>query len=116
MNSTNEALEARLHVVEVPIADDGFSEAVLASLPPKRLSARTARCLSFVIAAAIGSLITLLGASPEILPPEILPPVLAESGAIVTSLLTSAAVVALFMVPLAWLIYAEMADGQSRSI
>jgi len=61
-----------------------------------------------VIAAGIGSLVTLLGASPEILPLEILPPVLGESSAVVTSLLTSAAVVVLFIVPLGWLVYSEM--------
>jgi hypothetical protein len=57
---------------------------------------------------------TLVGVSPEILPLETLPPVIAQSGAIVTSLLTSAAAIALFIAPLGWFVYAEMADRDSR--
>jgi hypothetical protein len=114
MNVTDERLEARLRVAESPIADDGFSVAILTRLPRKRLRARTARCLSLGIAAAIGGLITLLGASPEILSPEILslgilPPVLGEPGAIAASLLISLPVIALLFVPFAWLVYSETA-------
>jgi hypothetical protein len=59
-------------------------------------------------------LIVGVGMSPEILPLETLPPVIAQSGAIVTSLLTSAAAIALFIAPLGWFVYAEMADRDSR--
>ena len=109
-NSKDERLDAYLSTIEPSIADDGFSEAVLARLPPKRLRARTARCLSLAAAACIGSLLTLLGASPEILPLEILPAAAAGSGTITTSLLTSLVIVALFMMPLGWLVYVEMVD------
>jgi hypothetical protein len=114
MNSKDERLEACLRAADPPIADDGFSEAILARLPPKRLHVRTARCLSLAVAAVIGGLVTLLAVPPEILSPEILPPAIVESGAVMTSLLTSATVVALFIVPLGWLVYAEMADRNLR--
>lgn len=110
MESNNDRLEAHLSIMEPPIADDGFSEAVFARLPPKRLRARTARYLSLGAAACIGSVVTLLGVSPESLPPEILPAVIANAGTLTTSLLTSVAVIALFIAPVAWLVYMETAD------
>ena len=109
MDSQDERLEAYFGSPEPSIADNGFSEAVLARLPPSRLRARTARCLSLGAAACIGSAVTLLGVSPEILPLEILPAVIADSGTL-TTLLTSVAVIALLMAPVAWLVYMETAD------
>ena len=114
MDGNNERLETLLGIAEPFIADDGFSEAVLARLPPKRLRAHTARCLSLAVAACVGSLFTLLGVPPEIVPLESLPAVIADGGTLMTSLLTSVAVIALFMAPLAWLVYLEMADTDRR--
>lgn len=112
MDSKDEKLEAHVTLAEPSIDDDGFSEAVLARLPRRRLRARTARCLSLAAAACIGFLATLLGGSPDILPLEILPAVLANSGSLMTSLLTAVAVIALFMTPFGWLVYMEMVDSE----
>jgi hypothetical protein len=44
----------------------------------------------------------------------VLPAIVTESGEIMTALLTSVAVIALFMVPVAWLVYSEIVDSGSR--
>ena len=116
MDTRDEKLEGLLRIVEPPIADDGFSEAVLARLPPtKRLSARTARCLSLAAAACIGSLVTLVAGPPEILPLDLLPAALAEPDGIAATLLRAVAMAALLTVPAAWLLYAEMVEHVPES-
>lgn len=108
MDETHERLEAHLRSEEPSIADDGFSEAVLARLPARRFRARTARCLSYALAGAIGSVLTLLSVSPEIFPVETIMAVAARFGAITASLLISIAVIGMLIVPIAWLVYGEM--------
>ena len=116
MDTRDEKLEGLLRIVEPPIADDGFSEAVLARLPPtKRLSARAARYLSLAAAACIGSLVTLVTGPPEILPLDLLPAALAEPDGIAATLLRAVAMAALLTVPAAWLLYAEMVEHASES-
>lgn len=114
MDDSYKELEELLQVREQPIADDGFSEAVLTCLPAKGLRERTARCLSYVIAGGIGSVLTLLLVSPEFRPFESLTAILPGYSATASSLLISVAVIALFMAPVAWLVYGETADAGSE--
>lgn len=114
MDSNNDKLESLLHIAEPPIADDGFSEAVLARLPPRRFSARTARQLSLAAAAGTGSLITLIAGPPNILPLDILPAGLAVPDGIAATLLTVVALTALLSIPAGWLVYMETVERGPR--
>jgi hypothetical protein len=103
MDGRNERLEELLSAAERPLADAGFTEGVMRSLPARRFGARRARQLTLTAAAAIGSALTLVLASPV----ETLLVGVVAPGGLAMELITAGAAVALFAGPIAWVIYAE---------
>jgi hypothetical protein len=56
----NDALEAVLRTAEPAIADDGFSERVMAGLPQRKRRRAVTRRWTLAVAAGTGSLLTIL--------------------------------------------------------
>lgn len=56
----NDALEAALRTAEPVIADDGFSERVMAGLPPRKRHRAVTRRWTLAVAAGTGSLLTIV--------------------------------------------------------
>jgi anti-sigma factor RsiW len=97
----NDAIDAALRTAELPIADDGFSDRVLASLPPRKRRRTVSRRWTLAVAAGTGSLLTIVLA-PSI---EALGLALPYVGMVpVLTALVFAAVVA---APLLWIMRSE---------
>jgi hypothetical protein len=104
MNRPSDSIEAALRAPEPALADDEFSESVLARLPPRR-RLKTARRWTVAGSAALGSALTLAFAAPleaivgSILPVSIPPAVLA-----------TVAILAIVALPTLLVFYTERAD------
>jgi MFS family permease len=108
MNKQPDQIEAALRTPEPPLADDDFSERVLARLPPRRRRS-TAQRWTLAGAAALGSALTLALAPPlETVLGSLLPSL--SSWSIPPSALSAVAIVAVVMVPALLVFFAERSD------
>jgi len=104
MNKSPDSVEAALRALEPTLADDEFSENVLARLPPQRRRT-AARRWTVAGSAALGSALTLTFAPPletivGSISPWSIPPVV----------LTTAAVLAIVALPTLLVFYTERAE------
>lgn len=103
MDAIDMQLERSLRVSEPAIGDDGFSDAVMSSLPRKRLSNTTARRWTLGTAAAVGSVVTsVLGA-----PLESAFSAFVLGGGYEMAFLAVAFTVIVLAVPVAWVFYSR---------
>jgi predicted MFS family arabinose efflux permease len=105
MNKRHDPIEAALRAAEPALADEDFSEHVLARLPPRRRRS-TARRWTVAGSAALGSALTLALAAPletvvASISPWNIPPVA----------LSAVAVIAIVMIPALVVIHADRSDG-----
>jgi hypothetical protein len=103
MSTTEDRLHAALRTPEPPVADDGFSERVLARLPSKRRVALPARRWTLAAAAGVGSLATILFTPPI----EQVFGWLARSSGVPASIFSALVLVAVATVPVAWFLCAD---------
>ena len=104
---TNEALDKQiedaLNRSESAIADDGFSEVVMSSLPRKRIRRSNSRRWRLAAAAAVGSALTNLFIAPT----ETVFGLYSISTGDQTTIAASALFVTIVALPLAWLLKPE---------
>lgn len=100
----DQQLDQLLKQSEPELIDDGFSDAVMRSLPRKKFYQVNSRRLTLAIAAATGSVLTMLLAPPLELVLESYNIVLSDD---VSSLIVPAFLGALFILPLVWLLRSE---------
>lgn len=100
MEQKDAEMELALRASEPSIGDDGFSDAIMSSLPRKRLSRAAARRWTLGGAAAIGSVLTsILGA-----PLETAFSAFVLQGGFNPTILAPVLLVAVLIVPIAWVI------------
>lgn len=104
MESVDRQVEQGLRVPETSIADAGFSESILHRLPRRRLSGATSRRWTLAVAAAMGSLLTIVLAPPV----ESAFGLARLSGGLQTLALAALAFVATVGIPLACVFHAEL--------
>lgn len=103
MDAKDARLEVALRTAEPAISDDGFSDAVMSSIPERRLSRTTARRLTLGASALAGSLLTsMLGA-----PLETAFSALVLEGGYGLTMLAAVVIITALTVPVAWAFYAR---------
>lgn len=103
MEPKDAQLEVALRKAEPAIADDGFSDTVMGSLPGRKLSRATARRLTLGGAAVAGSIFTsVLGA-----PLETAFSSLVLEGGYAMAALAALVILAAITVPVAWVFYSR---------
>ena len=108
MNRQPDQIEAALRMSEPTLADDDFSEKVLARLPARRRRS-TARRWTLAGAAALGSALTLALAPPlETVLGSVLPSL--ASWSIPPSAISAVAIVAVVMVPALLVFFSERSE------
>ena len=108
MNKQPDQIDAALRMRESTLADDDFSEKVLARLPPRRRHS-TARRWTLAGAAALGSALTLALAPPlETVLGSVLPSL--SEWSIPPAAISAVAVVAVVMVPALLVFFAERSE------
>ena len=100
MQTSDQRLDEALRRAELMLPDDGFTVTVLARLPRRRVRKVNPRSLTLGVAAACGSVATVLLAPPV----EQAFNLYALTGGVPTSTLTIIVFVALVAVPLAWVV------------